>query len=143
MSRNSMLSQIHIAKKDLGMDDETYRAMLESLIGKLSCAKASDRQLALVLGHLRRQGWVGEAPRKAGHVRPRAKPGCGQLMGKIEALLAASGRPWGYAASLAKRMYGMDSLEWCGAKQLGGIIAALAKDAERRARRAAGQGGTE
>lgn len=132
MSRNAMLSQIHIAQKDLGLDEETYRAMLEQLTGKRSCRDLTDRQLSLVLGSLRRQGWTGEAPR-----RPRARPGCAPLLGKIEALLADAGRPWSYAVSLALRMYQVESLEWCGREQLRGLVAALSKDAERRRRKEA------
>lgn len=132
MSRNAMLSQIHIAKKDLALDDETYRLMLERLTGKRSCRDLTDRQLTLVLGSLRRQGWDGEAPGRTGHRRPKAKPACVRLMGKIEALLTEAKRPWTYAASLAQRMYRVDSLEWCDREQLRGIVAALSKDAARR-----------
>jgi len=135
MSRNAMLAQIHIAKKDFGWDDDTYRAMLEGLTGRRSCGGLSDRQLALVLGRLRRLGWAGEAPRKAEHVRPQAKPGCERFMLKVEALLADAKRPWSYAVRLAQRMYRRDKLEWCGPEELRGIVAALSNDAARRQRR--------
>ena len=37
-SRKSLMAKIHIAQKDLGLDEDTYRAMLFNLTGKISAA---------------------------------------------------------------------------------------------------------
>lgn len=56
MSRNAMLAKIHIGKKDLGWDDDTYRAALHGRFGVASAAKLSDSELAEFCEYLRTQG---------------------------------------------------------------------------------------
>jgi hypothetical protein len=51
-------------------------------------------------------------------------------------LLAAADRPWGYADSMAARMYKVSRVAFCNPKQLQGVIAALVYDAKRHGRRA-------
>jgi len=139
-SRRSLLAKVHIAAKTLGLDDDTYRDMLSALTGQRSAGPLTDRQLVQVIAALRKRGWDDTDPRPARkRPTPRATPGTAPLLGKIEALLADAGRPWTYAVAMVKRMYGVEKLEWAGPEQLRGVIAALVKDAQRRARREAGQ----
>jgi len=72
-SRNPMLAKVHIAKKELGLDDETYRDILVRVTGKSSSAGLSDRQLDAVLAEFKRLGWK---PKKsaAPHRPASAKP---------------------------------------------------------------------
>lgn len=135
-SRRSLLAKVHIAAKALGLEDDAYRDMLEGLTGQRSAGKLSDKQLALVLAAMRKKGWSGEDPRPARKKpAPRATPGTAPLLSKIGALLADSGRPWAYAEGLAARMYKVERLEWAKPEQLRGIVAALVKDAKRRAQK--------
>jgi len=137
-SRRSLLAKVHIAAKALGLEDDAYRDMLEALTGKRSAGQLTDKQLVLVLAALRKKGWTDEDPRPARRKpKPRATPGCGPLLEKIGALLADAGRPWAYAVGLAARMYKVERLEWAKPEQLRGIIAALVRDAQRRAKREA------
>lgn len=55
--RNPMLAKVHIAKKDLGLDDETYRDILTRVTGKASSKGLSDGQLDAVLAEFKRLGW--------------------------------------------------------------------------------------
>lgn len=55
-------------------------------------------------------------------------------LGKIEAYLAEAKRPWEYADALAKRLCGVDKVEWVPTELLYRIITALKKDAERHGR---------
>ncbi len=48
-NRRALLAQVHIAKKQLGLDDPTYRAVLERETGKRSAADCSDTALRRVL----------------------------------------------------------------------------------------------
>lgn len=48
---------IHVAKKQLGLDDETYRALLERVTGEASTKDMTGRQRAAVLTELRRLGF--------------------------------------------------------------------------------------
>ena len=139
-TRRSLLAKVHIAKKDLGLDEESYRGMLAGVLGIDSAGEASDRQLGMLLGHLRGLGWE-EKPAKRRFETPKqttapsAKAGAAELMGKIGALLADAKRPWSYAEALARRICHVDRLEWCNSADLKKIVAALYYDAKRRARR--------
>jgi len=64
---NPMKAKVHIAKKDLKLDDETYRAILKRITGKTSSADLSDRELSEVLAEFKRLGWVAKkgAPKAA------------------------------------------------------------------------------
>lgn len=136
MASNATLAKIHIAKKQLGLDDETYRAMLLQHGGVNSSKDLTAEGAARVLAHLERSGFK-PAPGKHGK-RPKSKPGCSALMDKVEALLADAKRPWAYANGMAKRMFRVDQVGWLDAVQLGKLVAALQIDADRRRDSAAG-----
>ena len=46
---NKLKAKIHIGKAQLGLDDDTYRALLHRETGKSSCAKMTLRELEAVL----------------------------------------------------------------------------------------------
>ena len=48
-SRNHRLAAIHLGKKELGLDDDTYRDMLEQVTGKRSAKGLNDDELVAVL----------------------------------------------------------------------------------------------
>ena len=52
------LAAIHIAKKQLGLDDETYRAVLVRVTGKASSKDMSEAERGKVLEEFRRLGFV-------------------------------------------------------------------------------------
>jgi hypothetical protein len=52
-----MLAKIHLARKQMGLDIETYRDMLQRVVGQRTCATCADQQLGLVLAEFRRLGW--------------------------------------------------------------------------------------
>ncbi|HHI2407801.1 TPA: phage protein GemA/Gp16 family protein, partial [Escherichia coli] len=49
MSRTSLIKLIHVARRDLQLDDDTYRAFLVQCTGKTSCRELSVAQLEQVL----------------------------------------------------------------------------------------------
>jgi phage gp16-like protein len=137
--RNQALGKIHIGKKQLGMDEETYRAMLLTIGGVKSSKDLTPEGINKVVMHLEKSGAVFTRPKKAGR-KPHNLNSTSERaakLGKIEALLAEAGRPWEYAVEIAKHMYRKDRLEFCSHEQLSGIIAALVKNAEREGRRTA------
>ena len=70
--RNPMLAKVHIAKKELGLDDATYRAVLQRITGKTSSAGLKDHQLDAVLTEFKRLGW--SAKTASGHRKKSDKP---------------------------------------------------------------------
>lgn len=57
MSRQNMLAKIHIAKKQLQMEDDAYRALLQSVAGVSSAAKLDFHGLNAVLNRLQALGF--------------------------------------------------------------------------------------
>lgn len=131
MPSPSTLAKIHIAKKQLAMSDDDYRAMLKSLGGVASAKDLSPMAAKKVLSHLERCGF--KPLRQVGR-RPRPAPDKNALVGKIEALLAEAKRPWSYADAMAKHMFGIEKIDWCDGDQLWRVVAALQKDAKRHGR---------
>lgn len=130
----SSLAKIHIAKSQLGLDDETYRAILARVAGVRSAKDLSPRQIGAVLAEFVRLGWVPKATKKAGRKAPSTAAGKKALTSKIEAFLAEAGRPWAYADGMAQRMFKVERVEWCNEDQLHRIVAALSYDASRHGR---------
>lgn len=63
------LAKIHLAKRQLGLDDTAYRSLLRNVAGAESAAVLDRAGRLMVLEHLR---WLGFSPRPA---RRRASPG--------------------------------------------------------------------
>lgn len=126
-------TKIQIARRQLGLDDESYYAILARVAGVKSSTELTPRQVGRVLAELERLGFKPKASAK-GRAKPNPAAERKALVGKIEAQLAEAGRPWDYADSLAARMYTVDRLEWCDTDQLRGIVTALALDAKRHGR---------
>lgn len=55
--RTNLISKIHIAKKQLDMDDDTYRAFLNTAVKKDSCSKMSFSELHQVVAALKKKGF--------------------------------------------------------------------------------------
>jgi len=134
--QRGMLAKIHIAKKDLGLDDDTYRA----IIARHGCGKTSSRDLTItqldsVLREFTGKGWQPKQP-KAGK-RPKPAQSRIAMMAKIEALLAEKARrdghaiSWNYAHAIAKRVAKVERLEFCTDDGLRKVVAALSYSAAR------------
>ncbi len=54
----ALLAKVHIAKKDLGLADENYRAILVRITGRESSRDCTERQLEQLLAEFRRLGWT-------------------------------------------------------------------------------------
>jgi len=150
-TRKGLLAKIHIAKAQLGLDDDAYRAVLAAH-GVESAKDLDTKGLEAVLTHMEKLGWeakVARTRKRDKHAAPAnlarggrkgaAKPyDRSALMTKIEALLADKGReqgkhvPWDYAAAILLRMYKVDRLEWATAEQLKGVMVALLKGGKRK-----------
>ncbi|MFX6292549.1 regulatory protein GemA, partial [Acinetobacter baumannii] len=84
--RTRELARIHQAKKQLGLDEDTYRAVLERVTGQRSAADLSAAGRAAVLAEFERLGF---APPRRGPFPGRPKnTDAVPMLGKVEALLA-------------------------------------------------------
>ncbi|MEW6314315.1 MAG: regulatory protein GemA [Pseudomonadota bacterium] len=132
--RRKEIQLIHIAKAELGLDDETYRDMLFTVARVRSSAALDWQGRKAVLDHLKARGFKVRSAKQAG--KPANPPAeLAPMIARIEALLAEAQRPWAYANGMARRMFGVERLEWCSADQLHRIVAALMVDQRRRKER--------
>lgn len=127
--RKQLMAQIHIAKKDLGLDDESYRAILWRVSQKESCADMTVTQLVDVVKEMKRLGFKVQstARSKANHgKKPNAVQSKQALMNKIEAILADMNLSWAYAHAMARKMFGVDQVHWLDDNHLYKLTQALA-----------------
>jgi len=138
--RSKDLARIHLAKKELGLDEETYRSLLKTTTGKDSASAMGPGERWKVLLQLGRMGAKSGAP--AGSEGGKPFPGKPTmvpvegvaLMSKIEAFLAEARRPWAYAHGIAWRMFKKNQVQHCEPDELRKIVAALSYDAKRHDR---------
>lgn len=136
--RKAELAKIHIAKKDLGMSDDDYRAMLHAITGTESAGDLNTKERRAVLEHLAELGFRNK--RKRGRPRNIERTPSQNLdqtsrarqLQKIEALLTVGCKPWGYADALARRICRVDRVAWVPTGALYKIITALRKQARRQ-----------
>lgn len=70
--RRSLVAKVHIARKELGLDEDTYRSVIaKAAQGKESAADCSEKELVAVLDHFKARGF---APKpRAGTAGPRQR----------------------------------------------------------------------
>lgn len=136
-ARRRELAKIAIGRKQLGMAEEVYRALLRKIGGVDSASDLDQAGRRKLLDHLRACGWRPTAGKTPHPGRPHnmASPERGALLGKVEALLADAGRPWAYADGLAMSMFGIERTAFCDSGRLHKMVAALEIDKKRRAKR--------
>lgn len=131
--RAKQIRLIQVAKRELALDDDSYRAILQRVTGKTSSAALSWAQRMQVIDEFKRLGFKTKGGR-FDRPAPVAVKDRQALINKIEAQLAEAGRPWAYADALAKRICKVDRIEFCEPEHLVKIIAALSYDAKRHGR---------
>lgn len=128
--RKKMLAKVHLAKKDLALDDGTYRALLKRTAFKDSARDCTEAELEAVLKEFRRLGWKGERPAPARRgPRPLAE---GETASKMRALwlslyhLGEVRDPSEAAlARYVRRMTGVEALQWLDGEEADRAIRAL------------------
>jgi phage gp16-like protein len=111
--RNSLIAKLHVAKRDLRLDDGTYRAVLVAETGKTSARDMSPAELAAAIEGMKRRGWV-DRPKPAG-----ARKMGGKYAGVLRALWIAA---WNLGiardrtdkalTAWVKRQTGIDNPTW-------------------------------
>lgn len=127
--RRGLIATIHIAKGQMGLDDDAYQGLLESVTGHNSSAKCTVPQLKAVIAEMRNsKGWT---PRPlAGQVPAALRP----LHSKIEALCKNLECPLSYAEEIIKRQTkNSATLGTADRAQLTACVAALVRQQRREA----------
>lgn len=148
--RRKMIARIKCLARDMKLDTTdaadraTYEKILEEATGKTSCKTLTREQLGNAIEAFQRELGVEPPPRgnrgypgRPNTAAPMGEPykgGAEAYLAKIEAFLAAEGRPWAYAHAIGKQMYKRDRLEWLEEWQLKNVMLALRGWAVRRGR---------
>jgi phage gp16-like protein len=131
--RLQLIRLIHVAKRDLAMDDDAYRAMLRRIGNKESASELSQSKLEQVLEHMKRSGFKVRSKGKPS--RPLAQDGEARKVRALWLLLHELGavtNPSEEAlAAYAKRITGVDALQWLGGAKAERLIETLKKWAMR------------
>lgn len=132
---------IHVARRQLDLDDDTYRATLKRAAGVTSSTEINTLAKAdAVLDALSKMGFAHKPKITPGqHKGTPATLERMPYLQKIEALLADMELPWAYAEKIAENITGgkkpesIKKLEWVRQqKHLVGIIAALHGEKKKR-----------
>jgi phage gp16-like protein len=118
------LAKLAIARKELGLDEQTYRAILERLTGHRSATLCSDGQLGLVLDELKAKGWKPQA-RKPRLVDPPAVRKARALWISLHQLGVVRDRSDAAMAAFGKRQLRAERLEWNDMGQMFKLVEAL------------------
>jgi len=132
--RQRLIRLIHVAKRDLAMDDDTYRALLVTSTGHDSSSRLSSTELNQVLAHMKRRGFkVRHATHKP---KPARKPSRALAQSpqdkKIRALWLSLHKHGivhdaseAALAAYVKRISGIDALQWLDIDQASRVIETL------------------
>jgi phage gp16-like protein len=129
---SALLGKVHVARKQLALDEGAYRAMLSRITGRTSAGDCNDTQLIAVIEELKAKGWkdrpLRRAPRRAGSRRLAE----GDQVSKARALwlnlwhLGETDSPEeALLVAFAKRTTGVEALEWHGVEERDKLIRAL------------------
>ena len=133
LNRNALLAKIHIAKKELGLDDDLYREILQDEFGVGSAADLRVEELEGLVARFEAKGWQSRAK--------ESRPGGRSYNTKTAQAEALRDRARQAALhtelnekrfrGLVKKICGVDELEWCGEavrlKRLVAVIESMVK----------------
>lgn len=129
--RDREIKLIHVGRRELGLDDETYRAMLEMVCSVKSSANLDAAGRKKVLDHMKSKGF--KVKSKAGG-KVTADPGADPQYRKIQALWSDLARIGVVRVNTEaairvyiKRITGCDAYSFCSSDQVASIIETLKK----------------
>lgn len=130
--RTRLIRLIHVARRDIGMEDDAYRALVARLCnGKTSSADCDVLELERIIGHLKKAGFKVRKPKtaKPAEQRPLATdPESAKLRALWLLLHQVGATESATEASLAayvRRMTGVDALQFVRAKDRYPLIEGL------------------
>ena len=134
-TKKILMAKIHIGKKDLHLDDDTYRDVLWRVTGKRSCKDMTIAQLQDVAKDMQNSGFKPKTTPKHGK-KPSVTKRRQGLIDKIEAILADMGLHWNYAHGVGEQMFQIKRLQFLNDQQLYKVTQALSVHQKREADKA-------
>jgi len=136
MTARPALAKLAIARKELGLDEGAYRAVLERLTGHRSARDCSDGEIGRVLDEFKAKGWKPRAkvlsttrkPRPADHPATRKARALWISLAQLGVVRDASESA---LEAFARRQLGVERLQWADQARVYKLIEALKAMAER------------
>lgn len=128
MTRSPMLAKVHIAKKELALAEDDYRALLVRITGKSSSRDCSEGELDRLLSEFKRLGWKPKTNGAASGVKKSGKPHVRKvyaLWGELDRAGALHDGSRGALQSFVSRQTGVSSPEWLTATQANQVTEGL------------------
>lgn len=123
VDRQRLIRLIHVAKRDLALDDDSYRAILQRIGKKASAADLAVPELEKVLEHMKRSGFKvrskkGDRP-QASDDQSKMIRGLWLELAGMEVVRNSSEAALG---AFVKRMAKVDTLQWLSTEQASQVI---------------------
>lgn len=131
-SRRSLIAKIHVAKTQLGLDEDLYRGILLDVAGRRSAADCTEAELVRLVKHFESRGFTAKA--KSGAPKPADHPMARKARAMWISLhqLGAIRNPSDQALeAFACRQLGCEKLQWANQSLAYRLIEALKAIAER------------
>ncbi|MGD8389627.1 MAG: DUF1018 domain-containing protein [Desulfobacteraceae bacterium] len=120
--RRARLAKVHIARKELGLDDVVYRMILRDEFGAESAADLTNRELDQLIARFESRGWQSRPSSGAGQAQADA------LRRKAEQVMAEAGIGGRRKRALVQKVCQVADLRFCRDPQrLKRLLAALGK----------------
>lgn len=133
ITRRNNLAKIHIAKQQLGLDDDDYRAIVQRICGVDSAADADFASHLKLLKEFRRLGWKPKPAKtaKAPTIKDPQLRRIRWLWLRLIEAGAVQSIEQSALLSYVKRIAGVERLEWLTAAQAHRVIGSLQQWAQR------------
>jgi len=105
--RKGLLAKVHIAKKELCLLDDDYRAILQEEFGVTTAKALTVGELQSLVRRFESKGWCPKSTRQISPDQAEA------LKERAAALAAEAGLDGTRLRGLVRRICGVEKLEWC------------------------------
>lgn len=117
-----LVAMIHIARKDLGLSEDAYRAILSEVTGKDSSKDLDERQLLRVVERLREHGWKPKSGKRSEKPAVRMAWALWTQLGTLKALHTPTRAAF---RKFCAQLVGVEEVEWMSPEQLAKTIESL------------------
>ncbi len=134
MISNKKKALIHIAKQQVGMNEEEYRGLLSS-VDATSSTELTDQTFKHVMSKFETLGFKTKSQTRKRKIKglPRSKSA---LMGKLEAIILDMDLTWGYVDAIANSRFKVEKAQWLEPDDLRKLVQMMVIHQKRRQKNA-------
>jgi hypothetical protein len=111
--RRALLAQVHIARKELGIQEEDYRDMLRAEFGPATAADLSIGELEKLVERFHQKGWPRSSAPRSAFRAPRSADQASALKERIGQMILPTDFDETRLRGLVRKVCGVEDLRWC------------------------------